>query len=530
MKKAPTRMAFLLFTVVLLVGMVLRLLPLLVYGQPFSTDIWPLIRISSKVVDNPGVPIWEDRFFDGYNNRWPGLVLSTSIASLIVGVNVVSTYSYIYPIPVFVAWASALYLLMGRIRAGGVPGLYGLLYMVSAPSILAFTSAVLKEVYAYPFLYLLLFIALREDMSAVKRSVLALILSSAISVTHPLASIMALGILASTLLAMAIAGLIGLLRVHHESRAVAGILIVLLVLLAVFTAYYEAYGGYGLRIHFNVFDLVVYVLYGLLIYTCYALYHRFEARVVLKIAIPLSLAAFIAIAPRIPLLPGIGIAAPDLYVYMVPAALPLLLFTTYPREVRTSEALISGAMAFVSLNMLYIFLARPELSSVFHRVSNYITLINALLIAYTYREARRGAVRAVAMLISISALIAGAVYSLNLVVGGDDILFYWSYRGDEVLGFNSIAFLASSSVVLAGDAKVSYYMYTYRAIDSLAVLEAMYIGKLRDNAYVILYRDNYVKGYAYSLNIYDIGKFLAGIKGLDRVYDNYYIEVVGRGG
>lgn len=59
--KIRIKLSYILFTV-LVIGLVFRLIPTTVFNEPYSTDVWPLIRISRKLLDNHDLKIFDDNF------------------------------------------------------------------------------------------------------------------------------------------------------------------------------------------------------------------------------------------------------------------------------------------------------------------------------------------------------------------------------------------------------------------------------------------------------------------------------------
>jgi len=55
--------ANLFLVLVIVFAVVARLMPAIAFDNPFSTDVWPLIRLTRVVVEDPSARIWNDTLF-----------------------------------------------------------------------------------------------------------------------------------------------------------------------------------------------------------------------------------------------------------------------------------------------------------------------------------------------------------------------------------------------------------------------------------------------------------------------------------
>ncbi|RLG80053.1 MAG: hypothetical protein DRO40_11785, partial [Thermoprotei archaeon] len=275
MKRNRGGLAIILF-LVLVIGLVFRLIPTTVFNEPYSTDIWPLIKISKKLLDNPGLKIFDDKFFDGYNNRWPGVVLSTTVASIITNLDIYTIYRYLHPIIVITTFSVLVYILLHTFHGNKKYCFIGLLYFLSVPSLIVFTSALLKEIYAYAFLYILLIYALRKWSSLREEILLILIVSLALTITHYLVTLMAVGILGSTLMAYLIARAMGHLGPFEQDHIIPQIISIFIIISLIFSTYYSLVGHTAFKIRFTVYDLLPYVFYSTFVFGSYTLYLRHD--------------------------------------------------------------------------------------------------------------------------------------------------------------------------------------------------------------------------------------------------------------
>ena len=529
MERNRSSLAYILF-IVLVIGLVFRLTPTTVFNEPYSTDVWPLIKISRKLLENPNLKIFDDRFFDGYNNRWPGVVLSTTVISIITDLDIFTVYRYLHPIIVITTFSILVYILLQTLCGNKKLCSIGLLYFLSVPSLIVFTSALLKEVYAYAFLYILLIYALRKWSSLRREVLLILIVSLALTITHYFVTLIAVGILGSTLIAYLIAKAMGHLGSFEKDHIISQIISILLIISLTFSTYYSLVGHTAFKIKFAIYDLLPYLFYSIFVFGSYTLYLRHGKGFIPKIII-LSIVSsllILAIALGVPMLSGLEIRSNVIPYYIVPVALPFILFIN--RESSRQyllNYLLNGILLFMMINTLFIVFSRPEFSTIFHRIANYLVLANTLLIVSRLSITRRKTVKVIAPALSIVSLIFGGIVVMGVATGMDDLVYYWTYREPEIYGFNYALKYSTDEMILSGDAKASYYISIDRSVDESIVLKAQYTNYHIDNrSIVILYKDNYVWGYVVSLSVYKIDRFIDQLTSIYRIYDNSYVNIL----
>jgi len=530
LEKDRGRLAFTLF-VVLVLGLVYRLILTTVFNEPFSTDVWPLIKISRKLLENTSIRIFDDRFFDGYNNRWPGVVLSTAMVSVVTGLDIFAVYRYLCLAIVITVFSVLLYTLLRTFYRDREACSRGLLYFLSVASLTVFSSSLLKEVYSYPFLYILIIYTLKR-WNSLRREVLPILLASmALVVSHYFVTLIAIGILGSTLLVYLIARLMGFAKPSEAKHIVPQTLFVVTILSLIFAAYYSLHGYTALRIAFTVDDLVAYMFYSISIFGSYAVFSRLGKGSMLRIAIlsMLFLPLVLAIAFGISVLPGIEVRSATVPYYVAPVVLPLALFlSSSSGEVgdnRLLRYLMNGVFLFIAINVMFIVFSKPELSTAFHRVASYIVLANTVLIVLS-SSSSKGFVRRFSRAIPIIAAVLGGIVLVSIAVGVDDLVFMWSYREGEVKGFSYAINYSDEDITLCGDVKLQYYASIDRGVDVARVLRAIYTGyDVESGSLVVLHRDNYLKGYMAGLNIYRIDIFIEKLINMQKIYDNSYVDM-----
>ncbi len=516
-----SRLGALLLWLIVCGGLLLHMVPSLVTGEPFSTDVWPLIRASEKIVSSPDVRIWDDAAFDGYNNRWPGVILSSSIFSLATGFSPRLTYSFFLLSASLLASSLILYVFAKRVAGEGALALP--LVWLFYPSLAVFSSSLLKEVYAYPFLFTLLLLAtggLRRD------ALIASVATGALVLSHHLASVMA----SSMLLSLAV--VCYALKAVGYYRGLCPVRLGRCTALGFFTggvflAYYLAYGGEAMRLRMSFSDAALlavyacYLVFGVVVYLKFSRVGYVEGLV--GVAVPLLL----LLSSRTPAVPGLGVDYRGLLPYVVPALAPYLLLSSRMLPSRERLALVYALAIPPSVFSLYVLLARPELASIMHRLMNYYFLPAGILLAVLSSAKRRALkIGVVAVLLS---LVLSASSFVVLSARGEGPAFYWRYGGAEVESLVEVSRLLAGGVV-GGDDKVYYFYTGVVNVDKGSVLAYSYAGRtLPPGLPVVVLKEYSSRGYVSGLSVYRVEFFLASLGGFDRLFDSGEVVVAARG-
>jgi len=526
LERNRSSLAYILF-IVLVIGLVFRLIPTTVFNEPYSTDIWPLIKISKKLLDNPSLKIFDDRFFDGYNNRWPGVILSTTVISIITDLDIYTVYRYLDPIIVITTFSILVYILLKTLYRNKKLCSIGLLYFLSVPSLIVFTSALLKEVYAYVFLYILLIYALRKWGNLRREIILVLIVSLALTISHYFVTLIVVGILGSTLIAYFIAKAMGYIRSFEKDHTISQIISILIIVSLAFSTYYSLIGHTGFKIKFTIYDLLPYIFYSIFIFGSYTLYLKLDIEFILKITI-LSIVSFLlilAIALGVPVLSGLEIKSNVIPYYVIPVALPFILFMWLSNRELAGQYLLNGILLFMMINVLFIVFSKPEFSTIFHRVIGYLVLANTILIVFSSTSTRKW-LKGISVTIPFITAVFGCIVLVNIAMGTDDLVFTWSYREGDVNGFNYAIEYSSEEMTLCGDAKLIYYSLIDRSVDVMSIMKATYSDySIGNKSLIVLHIDNYLKGYVVNLNVYRIHGFIEKTINMQKIYDNGYVNI-----
>ena len=513
-----------LLTLILVIALCLRLSFTVISNEPFSVDSWPLIRIAGKIQENPNIPIWFDEAFDGYNNHWPGVILSSLITSVVTSIGLEEIYKFTYVMALNFSTLLLIYVILRNLLNSKSSAILSLLYFATIPSLLVFTSATLKEVYAYPLFYSIILLTILPRKGYWRPLIVLSILALSISMSHHLATVMCIGILLNTLVVLSIAKIIGSIQATSINERYLSAIITCTSIF--FTLYYLVYGRYGFTIPFTLNDAYLYLIYTIVVYVSYILYLKIGMS---KLVVGLSfsiIVLLVSLVPRTSLLPGFPALPWDTLLYAIPVILPFTCFLKIFRPKNIVEALIVGMLLVNVINILFISLAKPELNTVFHRLANYIILMNTMLIAYTWKQVKLS-LRPLIALIPLITIISGAIVVYDIITGIDNISYYWFYRKSEVLGLNNVIALSTQEYII-GDAKIRYYTMLLENTSFIPLKTLMSKSTNLNNALVILYRDNYVKGYIISLIPYKINIINYIVSSSNRVYDNAYINAFTR--
>ncbi|MEM4502280.1 MAG: hypothetical protein QXV42_02375, partial [Ignisphaera sp.] len=190
-----------------------------------------------------------------------------------------------------------------------------------------------------------------------------------------------------------------------------------------------------------------------------------------------------------------------------------------PKEMDIDRALVLGIATALSINIMYIYFSRPELMEIFHRILNYLPLMSSFLMGYIVSRIRNSILKIFIFFIVSITVLMNVISVCNIVLGRDRTIFYWIYRESEVHSLNYMYISSIDNTKILGDAKVFYFMGSRRSVYPLALINYLYTNRSYRDSLVILYRDNFDKGYAISLTIHNIKSMVMYINTLNRVYD-----------
>lgn len=510
-------------------SIIIHIIPAYVSNNLFSTDVWPLYRDAKILLEKPDAKIWDDKFFDGYNNHWPGTIFSTTIYTWITGIPLRIVYMYSYTIILSLGLFLLFYIVIRRLYSINA-SILAIFILGYTPSYLVFTSSPLKETYAYPLFFAITYFALRTLIDKVLegRDLLVIsILSIGLVLSHHLATFMLAGFLFGFVFVSLAYYLWGknLVSPLYMFKA----FLIVLVIVGVFLLYYFAYGSTGLKIPSSPNNILIYILYGLVLYGGYLVFmDKRSNRLFIPILASLSTILFLMFFPNIArVLPGVSILGSRLFWYVLPMVLSIPFIIVVGDDM--VNLLLNGMGLFILYNIIYVLFGAPFFSSIIHRFINYIVFIMAIIVAYMWQK-RSLLKKSLALFMVLATLLSGIIVVFNIVSYRDGVSYTWYYPISETRGFDTVFAYASDDLEIVGDTKIAYYGIMVKNIDSRPLLKTLYYKENPDNNQLfIIYYENYRVGYMVYLNYYSIDSvFDRG--SYNRLYDNYYVQAYLYGG
>ncbi len=458
---------------VVLTALSIRLIPTLITNQPFSTDTWPLIRLSEVLLTNPECKIWDDSLLGGYHNRWPAVILESTLYSTLTGLEPAYFFRFVGVIITQTSMLITTYVLIRRYR-GIDAALLGALTLTTIPSLVIFTSTTLKEVYAYPLALLLVLLLTKYSLSTL---LLAFLVAFSLVASHPLTPLMMIAFLGSYLFVVWVKRLEGLLH----SVSVRKHLLVLLLLSSIYVTYMGLYGWGGLMLKFGLSDFLAILVVGVAVYGWYVLVGGDFTKSLL-ILTP-GIISILVSNPRF-----LGFSPILLYSTPLIALLPYVWW----RGRGSNGAIVAAILLPISVGTQYIAVVSPLLTTILHRLLNYLFFAATAITASLNISSER--TRKYALIALTTSLVVTAALSINLTLYGDSITYYWRYGDREVVGVSSVVKYIDSKKV-CGDVKIKYLIGDVVTVDLLCGLR---LSETDLGVPAILYADNFRFGYALS--------------------------------
>ncbi|MEM2021704.1 MAG: hypothetical protein QXP80_05725, partial [Zestosphaera sp.] len=361
------------------------------------------------------------------------------------------------------------------------------LVLTSIPSFTMFTSATLKEVYSYPLATTSITLA-SKDFRGPTVAILVLVFIT-LTMSHPLTPLMTVVFTSSYVFVVLVKRLEGL---RPSTSSVRKASLAALVLCSTYTAYMLVYGWEGLKYKLGPSDLLVLSAFGVAVYGWYAILGRNSARLSLILILPAVITATLT-----------GIRVPADYsiaLYVTPLTLLLTLLLATGRGCGDPSSETTPLTLPIVVAVLYVTLASPPLTSIIHRILNYLTLTAVMTPVILVR--RGGIPRACVTAVVLVSLLVGVTSVVNAAVYGDSLTFYWRYGESEVIGLSHLVKYVGDAV-LCGDAKIQYLLSP--GLSAGIVCGFRFTQGYITNTPTVLYTDNFRFGYVLSpLDVYSI--------------------------
>jgi hypothetical protein len=453
---------FLMTTLIL--SFSIRLYPTIMSGLPFSTDAWPLIMNTEKLLRYTPVSL-ESEVFDGYNNYWPASQIFGATSSVILDARVIDVERILFPaiaslmpIPIYVIARRAIGNRVIAVISSLLIGLGG--YQA------IFTSGVTKETFTILLSLTYLTTALIFS-SSVEKYILLLINGAAIVMAHHLQYFLLLAVSLNILVLS-----IFLRRVGDDFKKSLGPLVVLLVSGIV---YYPLYGLRGLNFTItpsDIFSLTSFQTVSLLL--SYGLLVRVGKPSVSLFIVWLASYGILFANQLFPVMPGSPKLPADI---LVQIAILLMLGLFIIIGLYSSHGVVGSIYPIVgwfsavgSLEAFSIFGAQPSISlTLLYRVANHFIMPASLLAAVglgrlvsLVRVKHLGAILVAAVLLPTSLTMVYQHYSAIILQEN-----YLGYQGNyNVAEYEFAGWLSGKidDLKVCGDMKIKYLLEGYFGI------------------------------------------------------------------
>ena len=487
-----------LVVIVVAFSLLLRILPTFSTGEPFSTDVWPLIRITRTLIQT-NMPIFCDSTYGGYHNHWPATVLLASVVSGYTGLEPITVFRVVHE-AVALVFGLLVYTIAKR-REGKI-----LAYIIASFTLplLVFTSSLLKEGLGYVFFMLTVYLIMeRRHWSLLVLALSLLILS------HPLATVM---------LTAALIGVLIISILEGVERAEVKILgLGALFLITVGGTYNILYAAKPLGLEALMWssNAALFLSYVLAVYGSFFLLRGSTRLYSLLFLAGISLASLVVFTGITPL----GRAMPStsyLYLFSVAAALAVYLLS----RKKTIGTLFSYSLVLASITLLvYSFVGNPAYSWVSHRLVNYLILSSAIAAAHIMPRSRSH--EAVVAGIGFAVALSAVLLAPSLYTGDDPLLFYWFYPKSFTTSMDFLISRINSGTNVIGDERVNYYAEYYGLRPNRLLELRLLQGQRVEGKYLlVLTPDNAKYGFPIALTLYNAREVIGKTKYMDKILDS----------
>jgi len=430
----------------LVIGLALRIYPFIMFGEPYSTDGWPIIGnaeiLSLKTPINLGSEV-----FDGYNNYWPTSMIYGLVISETTGLPLRMAFGLFIPIA---GWAGlvAFYILVKKFLGVNAASI-AVLILAVVPFYAIFMAGVTKEGYATS-LYILL---IHQILTGANIPTLVL-LSLGLAMSHHLTLAITLAVTLAIAVELAYRSFTGSSKTSWNAFKIPA------AMAAVAIPYYAIYARHGFKYTIDAADLLSLTSYVIL--TTIAMLRLSDGKrkgLALSIAgstlVIMTVYLFTFKAPTPGLMPG-GLS-------LITYGLPILLMippALYALPQYGGRGLSMWLAAPLGVELFALVSSSPISSILLIRAPNFIYPPLAALASWTLLRVKR--FRNLFTIIIVALIVAGGIQTVNIAYNvGDRLLSYsWRYTRGEWLGALWIAKHNDGCNVL-GDLKMSYLFKGY---------------------------------------------------------------------
>ncbi|WFO74567.1 hypothetical protein J4526_05640 [Desulfurococcaceae archaeon MEX13E-LK6-19] len=519
----------------LIIAIMVRLIPVIIYSTPFSTDSWPLICLSEKLIRSPTNHIFNDTYYDGYNNHWPGVILFSSTASIVTEIKPIILMPLLVP-TVNVLSMIFIVLLVSRYN-GSREAIFSALALAVIPPLIVFTSAATKEGFAHPLFVMLIYLALKPVWR--KAEVLVSLLASlTLVLSHHLTTFMYIYIILTTLLVASLSSVKTNIKLKTSVYP--------LLFVFVFAIIHHLVIGPGVfRIAATPRDILTLFLYTILFTMPIVLFGKApnNGQSSTRFTIPYKplfivviVFAVVVYASTYSPAPGIPSLGQSVLYYSIPYIIvPIAFWYTYRQcfieKSKLIVFLIAWTMGCFSIIAYLLFADNPLGASAIHRVIDFMDFPLAISIGFVssrlFNTASTLFQRILGVVLVFLAVLSGISVMSLIVSRNDTVSFYWLYNKAEFYaGLYVKEYVGNMSIT--GDAKIDYlFKYFEINVYPTPLIRLVVDGVAEDNTLYILYRENYSKGIVQALMIFSLSKQCIEIleKDTNRVYDSSMVNM-----
>ncbi len=514
-------------TISLAIVLFTKLIPSIVLGTMFSTDSWPILYNVNVLKDNPSAHIFNSKLFDGYNNRWPFVIIFSYIASTVMGVDTMDALRIVVP---FVNGLGTIILVvLFKKFSGEKLSSYVLpLVLFMMPSVLIFTSAPSKESFAHPLFYLALLLGISIMKNANKVNVMVFLVSFlALTLSHHLTTL----VLLLTFITIAIyTRLRKILIGEIIDRYPLSIIVLILIIVSAHTI---LIGGTSLSRVASPYELVDLFLYYLFFISLFSVLLKWKhdklifktKGLALSITLTIIIVWLLAFSVKKSIVYGIRPLGLDVLYYSIPLLpAPILTYVGLKALSRRKEYIfiLSIISSIVSI-VVYFAIGNPITTNILHRAINFLLIpLSMIYVSIILVRTRLFKLVFIALLILI--LLSATITEYRIFTEEDNISYYWVYRTSEYKAMYFIDKYGFTGYII-GDSKVLYLAKAFKIPVDIGGLKKLFRGNL-DRSTVFIYRENLFKGFVVSLNIIKSKvNFKDIVSRADLVYNNAEVTI-----
>ncbi len=471
---AYARHRAILVSIPLSVAIILRLYPYFLYGVPWGTDAWPLIRNANELLLHSPTTLGGNPVFDSYNIYWPAASLFGATGSLIFGIPAIEVISIMVPLAAALA-TLFFFLIAERLTKNSLVACIASLFFASAGFDAIFTASATKETFAYPFFALaILILLIKVD---VKSTITFALVSITLALSHHVTTLILLTIVGAIVVSDSILSFAGYTKPNKRW-------IFPLVIAIIFALDYELFakvgwanGGVPLISIQTIIPAVALFVISLTVSTYFSISQKVRSMLVEGIIIVCVGLVMLYVSTQTSILPF----APILPILIAVLALPYLgvgFFGVFGYKImhnemdKTSFAFASSWFAATLALLVYTVIGTPNGVFLIYRLFTFVYAPVAIFAAlalvslFGSRKVRFFiARRTLLVAIVVGIVLASSYMSYASVVGKENLLAgHYAYTQSDFASAQFVGLTLPSNSTLASDYMISDLYSSYFGI------------------------------------------------------------------